>query len=179
MITVVVVVVLLMRGRFGLGCRRRRRLRSLIALRRRRIKYHAVELNRLLGVSLVWRDEHTKGKGQDRKTHHRISSDFLPSDFRHSALAQQPSISERKARIVSVKLGLNLSNGGDRPQRVVVTIRDPRRYIFQWRGHPFAVYKRTIQQVETIRFAIRNTPVPTGNFILLVSSRESPNARSR
>ena len=132
MITVVVVV-LLMRGRFGLGCRRRRRLRSLIALRRRRIKYHAVELYRLLGVSLEWRDDHTKGKGQDRKTHHRISSDFLPSDFRHSALAQQPSISERKARIVSVKLGLNLSNGGDRPQRVVVTIRDPRRYIFQWR----------------------------------------------
>ena len=86
MITVVVVV-LLMRGRFGLGCRRRRRLRSLIALRRRRIKYHAVELYRLLGVSLEWRDDHTKGKGQDRKTHHRISSDFLPSDFRHSALA--------------------------------------------------------------------------------------------
>jgi hypothetical protein len=75
MITVVVVV-LLMRGRFGLGCRRRRRLRSLIALRRRRIKYHAVELYRVLGVSLEWRDDHTKGKGQDRKTLHRSSPIF-------------------------------------------------------------------------------------------------------
>jgi hypothetical protein len=81
---ITVVAVLLMRGRFGLGRRRRLRLRSLIAFRRRRIKYHAVKLYRLLGVSLEWSENHTKGKGQDRKTLHRISSDFLPSDFRHS-----------------------------------------------------------------------------------------------
>jgi hypothetical protein len=80
----VMLLVPLMRGCSGFGCRRRPRCRGLIALRRRRIKHHAVEFYRLLGVGLEWRNDHAKGKGQNCKTFHRISSDFLPSDFLQS-----------------------------------------------------------------------------------------------
>jgi len=48
-----VVVVLLMRGRSGLG--RRLRFGGLIAWHGRRIKHHAIELDRLLGMRLKWR----------------------------------------------------------------------------------------------------------------------------
>jgi len=66
-----VVVVLLMRGRSGLG--RRLRFGGLIAWHGRRIKHHAIELDRLLGMRLKWRNHHAEGKSQDRKTLHRSS----------------------------------------------------------------------------------------------------------
>jgi hypothetical protein len=79
-----VVVVLLMRGRSGLG--RRLRFGGLIAWHGRRIKHHAIELDRLLGVRLKRRNHHAEGKSQDRKTLHR-SSPILCTLFVHAVEA--------------------------------------------------------------------------------------------